>query len=117
MEKQAYTVDHHFVGRQPHVRAIYDGILDAAKQFGPVREEPKKTSIHLSNRTAFAGVVARKDALILTLKSANDISDPRIVKHEQVSANRWHLEVRLQNLDQIDAELITWIHTAFELAG
>jgi len=117
MEKQAYTVEHHFVGRQPDVRAIYDGILEAANQFGPVRDEPKKTSIHLSNRTAFAGVATRKDTLILTLKSANDISDPRIVKHEQVSANRWHLDVRLQNPDQVDAELITWIRTAFDLAG
>jgi len=117
MEKQAYTVDDHFVGRQPDVRAIYNGILDAAKPFGTVREEPKKTSIHLSNRTAFAGVATRKDTLILTLKSANDISNPRIVKHEQVSANRWHLDVRLQNPDQIDAELITWIRTAYELAG
>jgi len=117
MEKQAHAVDDHFVGRQPHVRAIYDGILDAAKQFGPVREEPKKTSIHLSNRTAFAGVATRKDTLILTLKSANDLSNPRIVKHEQVSANRWHLDVRLQKTDQVDAELITWIRVAFELAG
>jgi Domain of unknown function (DUF5655) len=116
MEKPAHTVDHHFVGRQAHVRAIYDRILDAANQFGPVREEPKKTSIHLSNRTAFAGVVTRKDALILTLKSANDLSSPRIVKHEQVSAHRWHLDVRLQSSDQVDAELLTWIRTAFELA-
>jgi hypothetical protein len=116
MEKPAHTVDHHFVGRQPHVRAIYDGILDAAKQFGVVREEAKKTSIHLSNRTAFAGVATRKDTLILTLKSAGDISNPRIIKHERVSANRWHLDVRLQSPDQIDTELIAWIRTAFELA-
>jgi len=117
MEEQAHAVDDHFVGLQPHVRAIYDRILEAAGQFGPVREEPKKTSIHLSNRTAFAGVATRKDTLILTIKSANDISNPRIVKHEQVSANRWHLDIRLQNPDQVDAELVTWIRMAFELAG
>ena len=116
MEKPAHTVERHFAGRQPHVRAIYDAILDAAKQFGAVREEAKKTSIHLLNRTAFAGVVTRKDTLILTLKSASDLSNPRIVKHERVSAHRWHLDVRLQSPDQIDAELITWIRTAFELA-
>ena len=32
-------------------------------------------------------------------------------------AHRWHLDVKLlQSPDQIDAELITWIRTAFELA-
>ena len=58
-----------------------------------------------------------RGALILTLKSANDLSSPRIVKHEQASAHRWHLEVRLQSPDQVDAELITWIRAAIELAG
>jgi hypothetical protein len=63
MEKRTHTVDNHFVGWQPDVRAIYDGIHEAAKQFGTVREKPKKTSIDLSNSTAFSGVRARKDAL------------------------------------------------------
>jgi len=117
MEKQALTVDHHFQDKEPRVRAIYDRLIDVAKQFGSVREEPKKTSIHLANRTAFAGVATRTDSLVLTLKSANDISNPRIVKHEQASANRWHLDIRIQNPNQVDAELITWIRTAFELAG
>ena len=84
MEKPAHDVDHHFLGRQPQVRAIHAGIIDAAKQFGPVREEPARRRSHLSNRTAFAGVATRKDALILTLKSANDLLNHLITKHEHV---------------------------------
>ncbi len=55
-----FTVAEHFEGRVPAVRAIYDRILEAAKRLGPVREEPKKTSIHLARKTAFAGVATRK---------------------------------------------------------
>jgi len=117
MEKQAYTVELHFLGRQPHVRAIYDRLLEIASQFCTLREEPKKTSIHLSNRTSFAGVATRKDALILTLKSTTDLRHPRIVKHEQVSAKRWHLDLRLENPDQIDREIVGWLRSAVELAG
>ena len=78
----------HFKGRAPLVREIYDRLIGAAEQFGPVKQDPKKTSIHLARRTAFAGVATRKDALILTLKSASDIRSPRIIKREQASANR-----------------------------
>jgi len=116
MDKQAHTVDHHIAGRQPHVRVIYDRLVAVARQFGPVHEQPKKTSIHLANRTAFAGVATRKDAIILTLKFASDIAHPRIIKHEQVSANRWHLDVRLESADQVDAELTSWLLAAYGLA-
>ena len=111
------TVGQHFEDRTPAVRAIYDCILAAAKRCGPFQEEPKKTSIHLARKTAFAGIATRKNALILTLKSATDLRSPRISKHEQASANRWHLEVRLDDPAQVDDEIVGWLRAAYELAG
>ena len=111
------TVTQHFAGRAPAVRAIYDRLLTAAKTFGPVREEPKKTSIHLARKSAFAGVATRKDALILTIKSPADIRSARIVRREQASANRWHLEVRLDDPAQVDRELKGWLKQSIELSA
>jgi uncharacterized protein DUF5655 len=111
------SVSSHFEDRTPAVRVIYDRILTIARRFGPVQEEPKKTSIHLARKTAFAGVATRKNALILTLKSATDLKSPRVSKHEKASANRWHLEVRLDDPAQVDAELEAWLKAAYELAG
>jgi Domain of unknown function (DUF5655) len=116
-ELSAHTVGQHFERCSPEVLAIYSRLLDTAKAFGPVREEPKKTSIHLARKTAFAGVATRKNALILTLKSATDLRSPRIAKREQASAHRWHLEVRLDDPAQVDGEIETWLKAAFELAG
>lgn len=101
----------------PPVRAIYERLLSAAKAIGPFKEDPKTTSIHLTRRSAFAGVATRKHALILTIKSATDIKSPRIFKREQASANRWHLEVRLEDPKQVDAELRSWLKAAMELAA
>ena len=101
----------------PPVRAVYKQLLSAAKRIGPFTEDPKKTSIHLIRRSAFAGVATRKNALILTIKSATDIKSPRILKREQASANRWRLEVPLEVPNQIDAELESWLHAALELAS
>lgn len=110
------TLTAHFGGRDPVVREIYDRILAAAGEFGPVRQEPKKTSIHLSRKTAFAGVATRRDAIILTLKSAADIRSPRIIKREQASANRWHLEVKLTDPKQVDQQIATWLRRAIEIS-
>ncbi len=110
------TIEEHFEGRAPAVRAIYDRITRAARAAADFREEPKKTSIHLARKSAFAGIATRKDALILTIKSATDIRSPRITRREQTSANRWHLEVRLDHPNQVDAQLESWLKKAIALA-
>ena len=100
----------------PPVRAIYRRLLSTAKAIGPFKEEPKKTSIHLTRRSAFAGIATRKSALILTIKSSTDIKSPRIFKREQASAHRWHLEVRLEDPKEVDAELKSWLKAAMEIS-
>ena len=98
------------------MRDIYGRLVAAAEQFGPVTQDPKKTSIHLVRKTAFAGVATRRDAIILTLKSASDIRSPRIIKREQASANRWHLEVKLTDPKQVDKQIAAWLERAIEIS-
>ena len=109
-------VDAHFSGRSPHVLQIYRKIVDASSALGRVEEAPKKTSIHLNRRVAFAGVQTRRDALILTLKSDRDVKHGRVLKTEQTSANRWHFEVRLNDPAEVDEQILQWLHASYELA-
>ena len=112
-----FTVKSHFENKDAAVRNIYDGLLKSAKKFGPVSEEPKKTSIHLMNQTAFAGVATRKSAMVLTIKSDRKLSSPRIHKSEQTSANRFHHEVKLTSPAEVDAELVQWLKDAYALSA
>lgn len=107
----------HFENKEPAVRKIYDRILKAALKFGPVGEDPKKTSIHLVNQTAFAGVATQKSALVLTIKSDRKVASPRVRRSEQVSAMRFHLEVKLNSPAEVDAELVKWLTHAYELSA
>jgi hypothetical protein len=111
------TVESHFAKSDPEVLATYRRLLEAVRVFGRVAEEPKKTSIHLVSRTAFAGIATRRSSLILTLKSATDIRSPRVEKREQTSAHRWHVDVRLKRPADVDRQLTTWLRAAYELAG
>lgn len=111
------TIAQHFAGRAPAVRAIYDELIKAARSLGPFEQDPKKTSIHLNRKSAFAGVATRKDALILTLKSGTDLKDPRVVKREQVSAGRWHIELKLERPIDIDGKVKRWLSAAYDLSA
>jgi hypothetical protein len=107
----------HFEGKEPDVRQTYDKLLDILQQFGPVGEEPKKTSIHLVNKTALAGVATRKDHIVLTIKSDHKVTSPRVHRTEQVSARRFHHEIRLRSPQEVDDELIGWLKEAYALSG
>ena len=112
-----FTIRYHFEGKDAAVRQIYDRLVKSSRKFGPVAEEPKKTSIHLVNRTAFAGVATRKSAIILTIKSDRKLSSPRIHKSEQTSASRFHHEVKLASPAEVDSELMKWLKDAYALSG
>ena len=85
---ETFSLDSHFTGKEPIVRAMYDRLLSSLRKFGKIIEEPKKTSIHLVNVSALAGVETRKAYILLNIKADHKINSPRIDKVEQVSAKR-----------------------------
>ena len=110
-------VSHYFDGRDPALREIYERLLAAVARFGPVTVDPKKGSIHLDRKSAFAEVVVRKESLILAFKAAGDIESPRIIKRMKASARRWYLYCRVENLKQLDRELMRWLRQSHELSS
>ncbi len=113
----APTVDDHFMGKSPDLRKLYDRLVTLTERLGRVEQDPKKTSIHLNRKTAFAGVALRKEYIVLTIKSDRPIISSRIVKSEQTSAKRFHHEVKLMKLKDLDAELKGWLQAAYELSA
>ena len=111
-----FTVSSHFEGKNAVTKKIYERLLKAVEKFGPVTEDPKKTSIHLVNKTAFAGIATRNSAVVLTIKSDRALSNPRIHKSEQTSAHRFHHEVKLTSVADVDSELLGWLKDAYGLS-
>lgn len=101
----------------PTSLAIYKQLLAKLAPVGPFREEIKKTSIHLARKSAFAGVHPRSQHLLLTIKAEKPIRSPRVTKAEQVSKSRWHLDVKVSNIKEIDGELLGWLRRAYDLCA
>src|SRR5207247_2342404 len=87
-DSKSYSVRDHFVDKDASLRKVYDRLLAVLRQFGPVKEEAKKTSIHLVSVSALAGVGVRKNYLLLNIKADHKIESPRIERNEQISAKR-----------------------------
>jgi len=111
-----FSVNDHFVNKEPAVRKLYDHLLKVLNGFGTVTEAPKKTSIHIDRNSALIGVETRRDCLLLTIKADHKINSSRIEKHEKISARRFYHKVRIKSLKDFDTELKSWLKDAYRLA-
>jgi len=66
---KSFTIDNHFADKDPSVCTLYEKLLEVLNTFGPIIEEPKKTSIHLVRKSALAGVEIRKSYLLLNINA------------------------------------------------
>lgn len=110
-----YSELDHLNGKQKVVTDIYEKLIAALHKFGPLKIEPKKTSIHLGNKFGFAGVYTRKDYINLEVHLNHKLTNYRVAKVEQASANRFHHTIKLANPKEIDNELLAWLKEAYEL--
>jgi hypothetical protein len=56
----SYTESDHLKNKEPEVIKTYHGLIDKLQQFGPLKIEPKKTSIHLGNRLGLPVYIPEK---------------------------------------------------------
>jgi len=101
--------------KSPASRSTYEKVVAETRELGPFDVEEKKTSLHLKHGRAFAGVHPRATGIILNLVLDAPVKSPRVHKSEQVSANRHHVEFKLEDPAEVDAQLIGWIKEAYAL--
>jgi hypothetical protein len=116
-DPRGVRVADHFIGKSASVADTYAKILEAVARFGRVREEPKKTSIHLVRESALAGVQVRRDSLIRNVKTDYPIESPRVLISETLSAHRFHTQFRLSSPRDVDSEIGRWLKDAWEISG
>jgi hypothetical protein len=86
------------------------------KQFGVLKESAKQTSIHLEKGSGFAGVHPRKDYFNLEFRTDYEIDDPRIVRLQKISAQRFEHTVKMEKESDVDGQLLEWLLDAYELS-
>ncbi|MGI1767730.1 DUF5655 domain-containing protein [Streptococcus uberis] len=101
------------VNKEKTVSELLETILSILEQFGPYQIEVKNTSLHLVKEKAFLGVHPKKKWLDLNIVSNQAIEHPLITKNEQVSKNRWHNNLRLSSVEEVDDTVKNLLQAAY----
>jgi len=98
-----YDLRHHFDGKPPAVRALFDRLARTTRGIGPFKVESQKTRIVFQVRVRFAAVMARRRGLRGHLWLTRPLPGPPVVRVERLLP-RCHLHhFLLEREDQIGA--------------
>lgn len=112
-----YQLDDHFSGKNPHVRELFDHLVELIEGFGPVTVYPQKTRIVFQVRTRFASVVTRKSWLNLQIWLKRSADHPLLQRVEMYTYRDHGLIFRITNVEEIDEALENLLQEAYVMGS
>jgi hypothetical protein len=107
------TLDEHFAGRPPEVRAIFDAVVALAERNGPVTVLPERTRIALHARMSFAALQPRSRWVDGHVVLARRRESPRFRRIETFSPRNHLHAFRLASVAEVDDEVASWLAEAY----
>lgn len=106
----------YYSGPKAALRPIHDKVMAAIEKFGPFEIAPKKTYVSLRRKKQFAMVgPATKTQVEIGFNMKGVKATARLV---QLPAGQMcNYKLRLSSVAEVDAELISWLRTAYDSAG
>jgi hypothetical protein len=107
----------HFAGGKAGWRKTYDDLMETVKKFGPdTRVSPTKSYISVLRKDKkFAIVQVTSERLDIGIKLKGASAQGRFEEAGLWNSMVTH-RVRIDNPKQVDAELIKWLHQAYDKA-
>jgi Domain of unknown function (DUF5655) len=109
------SLEDHFAGTEPQVRAAFDRVRRAVEAFGPVTVLPERTRIAFQVRMSFAAFVPRRSWLDGHLVLAHRLTSPRFRDVQVFSARNVLHTFRLAGPDDVDDEFLGWLTEAYQV--
>ena len=110
-----HDLDHHFAGKSPEIRALFDEVAAAVRRIGPVRIVPEKTRIAFQVRMSFAQVTPKLKWLDGHIVLARRFEHRRFRKVQTISPRNHVHTFRLTSPGEIDAEFRSWLAEAYSV--
>src|SRR5215208_5435665 len=110
-----YSLEEHFMGKEPIVRELYDLLFETLQQFGLVSAFPVKTRIVLQAEVQFAVAMPRKRWLDGYLWLRRQATHPRIRKIEMGIFRDYGHVFRLTRSEDLDEDLVNLLQESYIL--
>jgi len=110
-----YPLEKHLEGREGGT-ALFDELVKRMRGAGlSFNIDSVPCCIHLVTRSAFAAVWVLKDKIKIDFRLGHEMKSRRIGKTFKMSANRYLYYLEINNKEEIDRELISWIKESHRL--
>jgi hypothetical protein len=110
-----HDLEHHFAGKPPEVRALFDAVVAELRALGPLTVLPEKTRIAFQVRISFAQLTPRRRWIDGHVVLARRLESPRF-RGVQTFSPRNHLHTfRLATLADVDDQLRAWLAEAYQV--
>ena len=105
-----------YAGPKAHLRQLHEAAIQHIRTFGPFEEAPKKTYVSLRRKKQFAMVgPATKDAIEIGFNAKTLPAHSRL--KVLPPGGMCQATTRISTIDEIDADLISWLKQAYDSAG
>ncbi|HEY2799446.1 MAG TPA: DUF5655 domain-containing protein [Chthoniobacterales bacterium] len=108
-----YDLEHHFLGKGPEIRELFDRVVAVIRSLGPVRILPEKTRIAFQVRMSFAQITPRSNCLDGHVVLARRFEHPRFRRVQTISPRNHVHTFRLVTAEDIDSEFHAWLVEAY----
>ena len=109
-------LDRIYTGPKAALRPIHERVMKEIERLGNFEQAPKKTYISLRRKKQFAMVGPATNTRVEVGLNMKDVKGTSRLE-ALPPGGMCQYKVRLEKADDVDAELLGWIRTAFERAG
>lgn len=103
----------HFINKEPTVLKVYEKLLEAVSTFGEQRINSVKHAILITAGSHFLAIKPKKKWLDIEFVLPYEMDAFPIHKTVQASKTKWAHFMRLESVEEIDRQLINWLHEAY----
>lgn len=115
---EAELVDRQYTDAKAELKPIYNAILAAVKEFGhDVEIAPKKTYVSLRRKKQFAIVQPSTKTRVDVGLNLGEVEPSERLQGGVVFSGMCTHKVAITSTDEIDDQLVAWLHQAYDLAG
>lgn len=120
--KQWHSCEKHdlnaiFSDKPQKIIELYKHLISALEPLGPMEIHASKWNITLRAKSTFMSIFPEKKDLALTFVRDEPLDDFPVYQTYQHTKNKWSNHVKIENIEEIDNQLLTWIKDAYILCS
>ncbi len=109
------SVEDLFRNKSPELRALYDTIILAVTQAGPIQLHPVKTSIQVRSNATFLSIRPKRRHLEIEFQLGRCVEDFPVYKTIRISKNRVMHYAVLESADDLSGQVLGLLRESYRL--